>query len=139
MFKEILLAYDGSECAQRASEYAKELALKFDGVVTVLYAFHPIPRGWDPVLAQQARATEIIQGKASVNAVVENLTAAGAEAHGEVVEGLAADEIVKYARVHTTDLIIIGSVGPAPIGTFLLGRVSERVAHAAPCPVLIVR
>ncbi len=64
---------------------------------------------------------------------------AGVHAEGEVVEGIAADAIVKHARAHKDDLVIIGSVGPAGPHTFLLGRVSERVAYAAPCPVLIVR
>ena len=139
MFKKILLAYDSSKCAEEAAAYAKELACKFAGAVTVLYAFHPVPRGWDLALAQQAREREIIQGNASVNELVDQLKAEGVQAQGEVVEGLAADEIIKFARVHKNDLIVIGSIGPAHPGAFLLGRVSERVAYAAPCPVLIIR
>ncbi len=139
MFKKILLAYDGSECAQQAAQYATELAKQFGGTVTVLYAFHPIPRGWDAKLALEAREADITQGKASVSAVVEKMQREGVHAEGEVVEGIAADAIVKHARVHKNDLVIIGSVGPAAPQTFLLGRVSERVAYATPCPVLIVR
>jgi nucleotide-binding universal stress UspA family protein len=33
MFKNILFAYDGSECAQHAAKYAQELAKKFDSLV----------------------------------------------------------------------------------------------------------
>ncbi len=139
MFKKILLAYDSSKCAEQAAEYARELALKFNGTVAVLYAFHPIPRGWNIHLAQQAREMEIVQGNASVNALVDQFKSLGIQAQGEVVEGLAADEIIKFARVHKSDLVVIGSVGPAHPGSFLLGRVSERVAYAAPCPVLIIR
>ncbi len=139
MFKNILLAYDGSECAQQAAECAGEIALKFSGQVTVVYAFHPVPRGWDPALAEQARTKDVTQGNASVSAVAEQLKAKGIKAQGEVIEGLPAETIVKYARAHKNDLVIIGSQGPAPATSFLLGRVSERVAHAAPCPVLIIR
>ncbi len=71
MFKKILLAYDGSECADQAAKYAAELAKQFEGKVTVLYAFHPIPRGWDAKLAHEAREADITQGKASISAVVE--------------------------------------------------------------------
>ncbi len=139
MFKKILLAYDGSECARHAAAYATELAKKFEGQVTVLYAFHPIPKGWDPHLAQEARQADVTQGNASVSTVVEQMQKEGVPAEGEVVEGIAADAIIKHARVHKHDVIVIGSLGPAPAHTFLLGRVSERVAYAAPCPVLIVR
>ncbi len=139
MFKKILLAYDGSECAQQAAHYATELAKQFGGKVTVLYAFHPVPRGWNAKLAREAREADIIQGDASVSAVVEKMHQAGVHAEGVVVEGIAADVIVKHARANKNDAIVIGSLGPAPAHAFLLGRVSERVAYAARCPVLIVR
>jgi len=39
----------------------------------------------------------------------------------------------------TYDLIVVGSRGKGGIGRLLLGSVSEAVARAAPCSVLIVR
>ncbi len=139
MFKKILVAYDGSECAKLAAESAKELALKFGAAVTVLYAIHPIPRGWDVEIAMKAREAENVQGAACVSAMVEQLKKAGVHVEGQVIEGRAGDAIVKFARTHASDLIVIGSQGPALPKTFLLGRVSEQVAYAAHCPVLIVR
>ncbi len=139
MFKTILLAYDGSECAQRAAEYAGELAAKFGGSVFVMYAFHPIPRGWDAALAEQARKTEIAQGKASIAAVVERLRTAGVPVESQVVEGMAADAILKAARLRKPEAIVIGASGMGHSDFFPLGSVSDRVAHGAACPVLIVK
>ena len=45
--------------------------------------------------------------------------------------GLSAEE--------KADLIVLGSRGLSGIKAFLLGSVSDRVAHHAPCSVLIVR
>ena len=58
MFKRILLAYDGSEHAQRAAEYAKEMALRFGSEMLVVYAFNPIPRWWGDPLVQNAMQRE---------------------------------------------------------------------------------
>ncbi|MEM2981913.1 MAG: universal stress protein, partial [Candidatus Bathyarchaeia archaeon] len=49
------------------------------------------------------------------------------------------DIIVNIAKEEKTDLIIIGSRGLSGVKRFLLGSVSNRVSHHAPCPVLIVR
>ena len=54
-------------------------------------------------------------------------------------EGDPAGEIVKAAKEHNADIIVMGSRGHGQIGGLILGSVSERVLHAAHGPVLIVR
>jgi nucleotide-binding universal stress UspA family protein len=39
----------------------------------------------------------------------------------------------------TADLIVVGSRGRGAVKRLLLGSVSDRIAHLAPVPVLIVR
>lgn len=56
-----------------------------------------------------------------------------------VRRGSPADEIVRYAEEKGTGLIVMGSRGWGEMHAVLLGSVSERVLHSAPCPVLIVR
>ncbi len=53
--------------------------------------------------------------------------------------GDPAGEIIKAAKEHKADLIIMGSRGLGQIGGLILGSVSERVLHGAHGPVLIVR
>ena len=48
-------------------------------------------------------------------------------------------EIVRYAREHEIDLIVMGTHGRGPIGHMLMGSVAEKVVRKAPCPVLTVR
>jgi nucleotide-binding universal stress UspA family protein len=55
-----------------------------------------------------------------------------------LLEGDPAEEIVKTAENEEVDLIILGS-GKTRIDKRLLGSVSEKVIHSAPCTVLLVR
>lgn len=47
--------------------------------------------------------------------------------------------IVKMAKEEDFDIIVIGGRGLGGVTEFLLGSVSDRVAHNAECPVLIVK
>lgn len=57
----------------------------------------------------------------------------------EVVEGNPKEEILNRANQWGADLIIVGSHGRSGMSKIILGSVSQTVAAAAPCAVLIVR
>jgi nucleotide-binding universal stress UspA family protein len=48
-------------------------------------------------------------------------------------------EVIRYARDHDVDLIVMGTHGRGAIAHMLLGSVAERVVRKAPCAVLTVR
>ena len=48
-------------------------------------------------------------------------------------------EIIRYAREHEIDLIVMGTHGRGLIAHVLMGSVAEKVVRKAPCPVLTVR
>jgi nucleotide-binding universal stress UspA family protein len=48
-------------------------------------------------------------------------------------------EIVRYAKQHDIDLIVMGTHGRGPIAHMFMGSVAERVVRKATCPVLTVR
>jgi nucleotide-binding universal stress UspA family protein len=48
-------------------------------------------------------------------------------------------EIIRYAKTHGVDLIVMGTHGRGPIAHMLLGSVAEKVVRKSPCPVLTVR
>jgi universal stress protein A len=47
--------------------------------------------------------------------------------------------IVRYARTHDIDLIVMGTHGRGAVQHLLLGSVAEQIVRQAPCPVLTVR
>jgi nucleotide-binding universal stress UspA family protein len=55
-----------------------------------------------------------------------------------LIEGDPASEIVKIAEEENVDIIIMGT-GKSKIDKHLLGSVSEKVVHASPCTILLVR
>jgi nucleotide-binding universal stress UspA family protein len=57
----------------------------------------------------------------------------------EVIAGNPFVEIIRYARCHAIDLIVMGTHGHSALASMLLGSVAEKVVRKAPCPVLTVR
>lgn len=55
-----------------------------------------------------------------------------------LLEGDPAEEIITTAKRADVDIIIMGT-GKSKIDKHLLGSVSEKVIHSAPCTVLLVR
>ena len=56
-----------------------------------------------------------------------------------VAVGLPAPEILRYADVTETDVLVVGARGLGTMKRLLLGSVSEAVLRHAACPVLVVR
>lgn len=119
--KRILVATDGSADAERAVEIAARIGHRYGSRVYLL-SVDPEPHG-DPK-------------RIAVDAV--NLTAElGAEPIVMRASGHAHERILETAAAESVSLVAVGSRGLT--GVRALGSVSERVAHRAPCSVLVAR
>jgi nucleotide-binding universal stress UspA family protein len=56
-----------------------------------------------------------------------------------ILRGDAATEIIAFSTEHKIDLIIAGSRGLSQMRGWLLGSVSRKLVHYAPCSVLVVK
>ena len=142
MFTNILLASDGSEGALKAAVAAATLASKFAARLTIINVFQPIP-AYGPF-------REVVNSDLHEQYIRELQEHALSPA-GRVVEDMGVPyqsrreigsppvEIMRVAEAEGCDLIVLGSRGLSDIKAFLLGSVSDRVAHHARCPVLIVK
>jgi nucleotide-binding universal stress UspA family protein len=65
--------------------------------------------------------------------------APGIEVERHVRQGDVTDEILRFARDHHCDLIVMATHGRKGLGRILLGSVAENVLRRSPCPVLTVR
>jgi len=77
-----------------------------------------------------------ILNKAVAHAKIVN---AGIAVSTELREGDPATQIVAVAKEGGFDAVVVGHKGVGRVKEMLLGNVSEKVAHLAPCPVIIVR
>jgi nucleotide-binding universal stress UspA family protein len=139
--RKILVAVDGSEAAGRATALAATLARGLDAELTLMHVadapFEP-PTGTRDLDAAEldartARELRVASAFARAEARLGGVAAERLREHGD-----PADAIAGAAERLGFDHIVIGSRGLSPVGESLLGSVSERVLHRAPCPVTIV-
>lgn len=140
MFENILLAVDGSERAIKAAKMAAEMARCMSAVtLRVVVAYDPIPTYLgEPNLqnAIDARMKEAEIVLAQALAIVGEIPG---EIRAEILEGPAAEAILRVAETRGSDLIVMGSRGLGQITSLLLGSQSQKVVNNAHCPVLIAR
>ena len=146
MFKHILFASDGSDGALKAAMVASETAKRFDAELTVVHVVS-LPTslvplidapgaGMDPVALEKYADEELgAMGQRTQRVLAE----AGVKYKTIPKIGHPAEGIIDAAVDEKADLIVIGSRGMGTLKSLLLGSVSDRVAHLAHCPVLIVR
>lgn len=79
-------------------------------------------------------AAEAIQ-QAAVDAVLVDLPSSVGVAR-MVVRGSPADALISASK--TADLVVVGSHGRSPLGSFLFGSVSRTLVKRAHCPVVVL-
>ncbi len=134
----ILIATDGSSGARAAVENGLELAEETGAdVLFVAVRRPPLPVFGDPYW-QQSVSNELARLRPALKEAVAEAESLGISADYDLVEGDAADEILRLARARDVDLIVIGSRGLGAVASAIIGSVSKRVLHDADRPVLVV-
>lgn len=151
MGKKFLVAVDGSDHGWKALDLAADLAKVSDAEVIIL---HVIPYGPMPIEFQQFAELERIpaadrsfryQHDMAVGDSIAREAEARARERGlvrvtaQVAEGDPANEIAAQARSRHIDMIFLGSRGASDIRGMIMGSVSHKVMHIAPCTCVAVR
>lgn len=137
MYRNVVVAYDGSEGAKAALARAVEIAEAGHAALTVveavpekLPAFVPGgPKGASPEVAAATRR--------ELREAVEQLDP-DLQASPWAVGGPAATAILVVAEDIEADLIVTGTRRRGRVTSALLGSVSREIVSASPCDVLIV-
>ena len=138
--KKILVPTDFSEHSARAVRYGAELASQFGAELHLMHTFEHVPIMYGEGAYVPPETDEELQAVASRQLdelkvdPAENVTVVR-----KVVKGHPFVEIVRYAKEHDSDLIVVGTHGRGAIAHMFLGSVAEKVVRKAPCPVLTVR
>ena len=137
MFRTIVWATDGSESADRALPYAKALA-EGDGHRLVVVHSEEILLGRGGGYPVQANEDEL---EAKIRGQVEQIRGEGIDASFTLASGAAphaAHLIADAAEEVEADAIVVGTRGHSSVAGLLVGSVTQRLLHIAPCPVLAV-
>jgi nucleotide-binding universal stress UspA family protein len=138
MFKNIVLAVDGSEYSHRAIEYAKSLADCYEANLWLVHVFSPT----SDLVGYQDFEKLYAKRKSTGQAVLDNtqkiLGSTTFKVHQELIEGSEAEAILKAAENHQADLIVMGTRGFGAVKGLLVGSVSRKVIHLSTCPVMVV-
>ena len=137
MFKIIVWASDGSENADRALQQARELAESASAQLIAVHVKETLVTRWAgyPVHVDEGEVDRKLSEQATA------LKDAGIDVRYEQPDSLsggAAHVIADFARERGADLIVVGTRGHGPVVGLLLGSVTQRLLHVAPCPVLVV-
>ena len=139
-FRNILVPTDFSETSEHAFTYATGLAQSFKAKLHVLHVLpDPHSQPWSIETPGVATTGLIQTWENDAKKRLASLVLGDIDRELLTQVGHPFVRIVRYAREHKIDLIVMGTHGRGPIGHMLLGSVAEKVVRKAPCPVLTVR
>jgi nucleotide-binding universal stress UspA family protein len=136
MFKTIVWATDGSEDAERALPTLIDLVRENDAKLIVVHADVRLGgrSGGYPLLADERELRTALEHK------VKELAESGIDASLHIItgHGEAADLVADAATEAGADVVVVATRGHGRVAGMLLGSVTQRLLHVAPCPVLAV-
>ena len=145
MSNKVLVPVDGSDCSNRTVLYAAEVGEKLESELTLLHVLPPLPTYVSNYSEQLEKIEKTLMQEFTKEALdilkksKQLISDKNIKINTQLVIGNPPDEICKFAKENSYDLIIIGSRGLSGIKSYIMGSVSNRVSRYAHCPVLIYR
>jgi nucleotide-binding universal stress UspA family protein len=127
MWKKILVPLDGSDLAELALPYARELADAFNSELVLLYVSEPADE--EHLHMHQLYLERLaVQMKKQLKRVSPVVTS-----------GKPVEEIVKYTQKNDIRLIVMASHGRSGIIPWATGSVADKVIDAVGVPLLLIK
>jgi len=149
MYKNILVATDGTEFSSAAISEAAKLAKQLGSKLVLFYAaphlhLPPLSEGMsastrtderDAAIKDMDAEAEMVLASAATNVNLDGVTFE----RQFTVGGSPYEEIIQAAKVYKCGLIIMGSHGRSGLSAVLLGSVANKVLTHSTIPVMVVR
>jgi nucleotide-binding universal stress UspA family protein len=137
-FKRILIGFDGSSQAEKATEIGLSLAQSLDSKVLLFsVARPPEPATMVELSAMLDDAREHFEEK--FKKMVQRAKELNVELSTDIAVGHPVEQIVHRAETDKIDLIVLGRRGMSKFEKMIVGYTSEKVIRYAHCPVMVVR
>jgi len=146
MYQRILLALDGSRCAELAMQEAIGLAKACGGTVEAIFIADEVDmlyeaRYYDPgqLLREMIAAGEKLLAVAASEFAAAGVSGTTRLIAKPVAPGQLSDTIVAEAESWGADLLVLGTHGRRGLSRLVTGSVAEGVVRKSRLPVLLVR
>lgn len=140
MYKNILVAYDGSNSAKLALDGAIEIGKKLGSPITALWVKDSLPHFAETIdeIQEEREVADSFEQKLSTE--IEQLAQKeGINIDFVSLSGNPAKVVVDYATKFHSDLIVTGHTSHHNLWGNLLGNTADKISDHAPCNVLIIR
>lgn len=137
--KRVLLPVDGSSCSDRAVNYAVGFCELIGAEAVLLHSHKSLPQTLGKPNFDEAMDRLASEAQDVLRPYEETLSLTGVKYLSRIVSGPTAEVIFDVATAEGCDLIIMGSKGKSDLEGLMVGSVTHKVLHLAPCPVLVIR
>lgn len=118
----------------RIFTFAADLARVLRGHLHVMHSFAP-PLGAG--LPPDVREVVAEQHRAALKKFLDSHAALGGQRH--LYEGLAHESLLKAAKEHHADFVVMGAVARRGLKRLFIGSTAERVLDRMPCDLVIIK
>jgi nucleotide-binding universal stress UspA family protein len=138
MYKNIIVAFDGSEYSRAALIESSNLIKRHGGKIIMVHAVYFDEEEFTTAPEQRERRFKL--GKEACYQTKESISSEfGIQIESLICEGEPPDVIVDIAREKKAELIAMGTHGRRGIKRLIMGSVTSKVIVNSPCDVMVVK
>jgi nucleotide-binding universal stress UspA family protein len=136
MYQTILVTLDGTPTDRAIVEHVKRLADLLHSRVVLLH----VADGWAArTYGADAVSAEIAEDTAYLQKLRAEFQSAGIPTEAELAFGEPGEQIVKWVKEKSCDLVAMSTHGHRFLADLFLGSTSRRVRHSVSVPVLLLK
>jgi nucleotide-binding universal stress UspA family protein len=134
----IVLGYDGTDGAKAALHEAMAQAKALDSALTLVFGYEPPAFYAGEPTGQRDKIEEIGHTTLEEGVAAAKEIDGAVVVNGELVAGRPAAALVAVAERDKARMIVVGHDAVGTVRGAIMGSVTFKVLHDAPCPVLVV-
>jgi len=139
----ILCCVDFSSNSEKAFDASIDLAEKYNAKLHLLHVLPPVVNPLvidvDIAVPEVSSKTIVLKLEEQMREEYGNRISDSIDSIIAVRDGHVSSEILNYLHDEKIDIVVLGAYGLSGVELVLFGSVAKRVAHKAPCSVMIVR
>jgi nucleotide-binding universal stress UspA family protein len=151
MSKKFMVAVDGSDHGWKALDLATDLAKGSDAELIIIHVvrYEPTPEGFRQFAEAEGIPAEESSARFHYDRKIGDTITSEAEARAgknglarvttRVAEGNPVKQIVALAESEGAEMVFLGSRGVSDLKGLMMGSVSHKVMHLAPCTCVAVK